>query len=200
MGVLDKVTSRLRRDAGISVERTHLYKRERTDAPPPDITATVDRIALVPATEIASLCVLGFDERDEWRQRLERGDECYAAWIGSDLVHYSWVQTRGAHAIASAGLDVPIREHDLWIYNCRTSELHRGQRIYPHTLQHIIREQFNAGATTAWIYTAEENISSQRGVERAGFTLVQILRALRLGRRYRALDREQAAPGRSEVV
>jgi RimJ/RimL family protein N-acetyltransferase len=192
MGVIDKVTSRLRRDAGISVARTYLYRRAHTDAAPPDVAASVDRIARVRASDIESLCVLGFDDRDEWRQRLERGDQCYAAWVGSELVHYSWVQTRGAHPIASAGIVVPIRERELWIYNCRTSEQHRGQKIYPRTLQHILAEHFGAGATTAWIYTAEENIASKRGVERAGFTLVQVLRALRLGRRYRALDMEPA--------
>jgi RimJ/RimL family protein N-acetyltransferase len=188
VGVVDKVVSRLRRDAGISIERTCLFKRDRTDAPPPDVAASVDRVARIFARDIDTLCALGFDDREDWRRRLERGDHCYGAWIGADLVHYSWVQTRGAHPIATAGIEVPIRERELWIYNCRTSELHRGRRIYPHTLQHICREQFAAGATTAWIYTAEHNLPSRRGVERAGFALVHKLRALRLGRRYRALS------------
>jgi RimJ/RimL family protein N-acetyltransferase len=188
VGVIDKVASRLRRDAGISVERTCLFKRDHTDAPPAEVTASVDHVARIFGPDIASLCALGFDDREDWRQRLERGDHCYGAWLGSDLVHYSWVQTRGAHPIATAGIEVPIRERELWIYNCRTSELHRGRRIYPHMLQHIVREQFGAGARTAWIYTAEHNIPSQRGVERAGFTLVHKLRALRLGRRYRPLS------------
>jgi hypothetical protein len=195
MGVIDKVTSRLRRDAGISVERTRLYKREHTDAAPPEIDTPVDRIARVRASELARLCVLGFDDREEWLRRLDRGDQCYGAWVGPDLVHYSWVQTRGSHPITSAGIAVPVREYELWIYNCRTSELHRGHKIYPRTLQHILAEHFGAGATTAWIYTAAENVSSQRGVERAGFTLVKQLRALRLGRRYRALDVEPAERG-----
>jgi hypothetical protein len=186
VGVIDKVATRLRRDAGISVERTCLFKRDHTDAAPPDVAAGIDRVTRI--LDLASLCALGHDDREDWKQRLERGDLCYGAWLGADLVHYSWVQTRGTHAIATAGIKVVIREGEVWIYNCRTSERHRGRRIYPHTLQHICREQFAAGATTAWIYTAEHNVSSARGVERAGFTLVQKLRALRLGRRYRALS------------
>jgi hypothetical protein len=188
MGLIDKVSSRLRRDAGISVERTYLYKRQASDPPAPEVSTEVDvRIAIVPPSQIEELGALGFVERDDWKQRLERGDECYGTWLGPVLVHYSWVQTQGAHPIVAAGIEAPIRPGELWIYNCRTSEAHRGLRIYPRTLQQILCDRFASGAMTAWIYTAEQNVASQRGVERVGFTRVQTLRALRLGRRYRPL-------------
>jgi len=186
--VLEKVGSRLRRDAGVGLERTYLYRRESTEPPPQPVEAEVALvIEPVSAADLGLLCSLGVDGRDEWEQRIERGDQCYGAWIGSELVHYSWVQTRGAHTIAAAGLDMPFRPGELWIYNCRTSAARRGLKIYPRTLQYVMATEFARGATTAWIYTAEHNVASQRGVQRAGFVHVLTLRALRLGRRYQAL-------------
>lgn len=193
MGFINKVGSRLRRDAGVSMERTYLYGREASASPVPEITSPVPlHIARVRADELQQLVALGPDEHEEWMSRMLRGDACYGAWVESKLVHYSWVQTSGEHSIETAGIDLPIRPGELWIYNCRTSNEHRGLKIYPRVLQHIMRERFAEGAVVAWIYTAEHNVASQRGVERAGFTRVRTLRALRLGRMYRALSSEPA--------
>ncbi|NVB76950.1 MAG: hypothetical protein HOV81_01020 [Kofleriaceae bacterium] len=183
--------SRLRRDAGVSIERTFLYKRDASDPVPEAIASGVElRIAPVSPAETGVLDALGLDDRDEWRQRFDRGDECYGAWLGSELVHYSWVQNHGFHPIGYAGIDVEVRPGELWIYNCRTSDAHRGQKIYPRTLQRIVNDRLSAGATTAWIYAAAGNVASHGGIARAGFVHVETLRALRIGRRYRPLASE----------
>jgi hypothetical protein len=199
MGLIGKVTSRLRRDAGFGLERTYLYELETSVPRPPAVSPSVPvRIDLVPAADIERLSTLGVDDRAEWDLRLRRGDECYGAWLGSELVHYSWVQTRGRHVIASAAMDVSVRPAEPWIYNCRTAVAHRGQRIYPRTLQRIVDDKRAEGCTAVWIYAAEDNVASQRGFERAGFLRVQTLVALRLGRRYRALS--SASAGASAVT
>jgi len=187
MSFLARARTRLRR-VGIAIERTYLFKRSAATVTRGELYDDLDlRIGLVPPADIDSLCALGADNRETWKLRLERGDECCGAWIGDDLVHYSWIQLEGKHAITSAAIEIPLRTGEFWIYNCRTSETHRGRRIYPRTLERIVLDRFAAGSTTAWIYTTENNIASQRGVERAGFVRVQALRALRLGQYYRAL-------------
>jgi hypothetical protein len=193
MGLFAKVSHRLRRDAGIGVEHTFLYRHEVSAAPLPAIESPAQlRIARIPADEIDVLTWIGPDERAEWDARLHRGDDCYGAWIGDAFVHYSWVQTQGTHDIACAGIAMPIHRGELWIYNCRTSEAHRGLKIYPRTLQYILRDRFASGALVAWIYVGEHNIASRRGIERAGFTRVRTLRALRLGRMYTPLVSQAA--------
>jgi hypothetical protein len=191
MGLIDKVGSRLRRDAGVGIERTFLFKRASGDPTPEALTSDDTlHIAPVSATDSEVLGALGLEDRDEWRQRFDRGDECYGAWIGSELVHYSWVQNQGHHAIGFAGIEVAVRPGELWIYNCRTSDAHRGRKIYPRTLQRILSDRFSAGATAAWIYAAAGNTASHGGIARAGFVHVETLRALRIGRRYRPLASE----------
>src|SRR4051794_1286014 len=104
MRLIEKVSTRLRRDAGISIERTYLYRRRSSDRSPLPVQSNVDiHIALVECEQIDSLVALGHDDRDDWRERLDRGERCYGAWLASELVHYSWVQTQGTHPIVPAG-------------------------------------------------------------------------------------------------
>jgi hypothetical protein len=188
LSMLGKLGSRLRRDAGIGVERTYLYKRHALDAMPADVPTDANvRIERIPLQQLDAIAALGSADPGEWRQRLDRGDCCYGAWVGSELAHYSWVQTSGRHPIMTAGVEPTIRIGELWIYNCRTADAHRGKRLYPCTLQRIVRDYFATGAVEAWIYTSADNVPSQRGVVRAGFVKHQTLRALRFGRRYRRL-------------
>jgi hypothetical protein len=186
--LLGKLGSRLRRDAGISVERTYLYKRSVDDAMPVELPAAPDVcIERIAPAQIHVLSALGSPDPDDWRQRLDRGDGCYGAWVGGELAHASWVQTSGGHPVAAAGIDLWIRIGELWIYNCRTADAHRGKHLYPRTLQRIAHDYFVAGAIDAWIYASADNAASQRGIIRAGFVKHQTLRALRFGRRYRRL-------------
>ena len=194
MGLIGKVSTRLRRDAGVGVERTYLYACECgavESARPLDPALA---LGLVPACDIESLATLGFADPDEWRERLARGDRCHGAWIGHELVHYSWVQTTGHHPIGAAGIEVSVRPGDVWIYNCRTADLHRGKRIYPATLRAIATDYAGAVARTAWIYTSSANTASQRGITRVGFVQRATLRALRLGRRFRPLSTQHLPP------
>ena len=187
---LGRLHSKLRRDARISVERTLLYRRARdreattTSALPDGMT-----ISLLSAHEVTQLGMLGPFDVEDAAGRLERGDRCYGTRINGALVHYSWVQHLGVHAITSAGVEVEIREGDLWIYNCRTSQTHRGRGIYPRTLEWITANAFQQGARCAWIYAADSNIASQRGIQRASFERVSTLLALRLGPFVRPLER-----------
>jgi RimJ/RimL family protein N-acetyltransferase len=180
LALFDKVSARLRREARVGIERTIVYRR--TEAPSRMPAAAGLTIRPLEGTEVHQLASLGPFDPDEAATRFARGDRCMSAGLGEELVHYSWVQVCGVHAITSAGVDAPIPDGELWIYNCRTSQAHRGLRIYPTTLTHILGDAFERGARCAWIYAAESNVASHRGIERAGFELVTTLHALRFGR------------------
>lgn len=181
--VLAKSLDRLRKDAGVGVQRMDMFKTTAPLALP----AGDLRIERIDRDQLGLLEALGPSDRAGWEARLERGDRCYGAWVGRDLAHYSWVQSAGSHLIAGAGHTVQIAPGEIWIYDCRTADAHRGQRIYPRTLARIVADHFAAGAHTAWIYTRGDNTASQRGLLRAGFTASHSLRALRVGRHYREL-------------
>jgi CelD/BcsL family acetyltransferase involved in cellulose biosynthesis len=181
--------ARLARDAGIGFERTYLYRLERERGPRAAAAPQGLRIAVIDDRSIACIGAVGPVELDACRARLARGDKCYGAWLGNELVHTSWVQSVGDHPIDSAGITVPIAPREFWIYNCRTADAHRGKGIYAQTLTRIAADHFAGDATRGWIYNAEGNAASQRGIARVGFERYDTLRALRFGRRVRPLGR-----------
>jgi CelD/BcsL family acetyltransferase involved in cellulose biosynthesis len=190
---LREIRAKLRtvfRRLGIGLERTHVYRIDRGRTPPRPAPAPDGlRIAIIDDRSIACIGAVGPVELAACRARLARGDKCYGAWLGNDLVHTSWVQSIGDHSIDSAGITVSIRPREFWIYNCRTADGHRGKGIYAQTLTRIAADHFAGDATRGWIYNAESNAASQRGIARVGFERHDTLRALRLGRRVRPLPR-----------
>jgi hypothetical protein len=183
--VLRKVASKVNRYAGLSVQRTYLYRISR-----PDGWSTVElddksiSWELLSPERLAGLKDIGPFDVSDGLKRLERGDRCYTVCINGHLAHYSWVQRSGSHPITEAGLWVPVESGEFWIYDCRTVQRARGKGIYPATLKRIVNDHFNEGYCTAWIYTWRENIASQKGILRAGFGLVATLDALRVGTHY----------------
>ncbi len=134
--------------------------------------------------QVGRLLDIGPFDRSDGLRRMDRGDLCYTVCLDGRLAHYSWVQRSGSHPITEAALTLPVERGELWIYNCRTVDWAKGKRIYPATLERITNDHFAQGYWTAWIYTTQENIASQKGILRAGFCQVATLRALRVGSRY----------------
>lgn len=182
-----RLLSRVKQETAFTIERTYVYacsSRDRAalvDAPP---NVEIRRIEPAAISAIASIAT---PEPDEWLARLQRGDECYGAWVSGDLAHTSWVQRNGDHTIGSAGRTATVQPGTICIYNCRTADRYRGMRLYPRTLATILADAFARGLFRAWIYTTHHNVASQHGILRAGFQQVEELRALRVGRWIRPL-------------
>ena len=136
----------------------------------------------------------------EIQERYERGDACYVGLVNGRPGHFSWVQTRGRHEISDAGISIPVAEDEVWIYHCHTAPWCRGLRLYPLALSTILLHARADGAKRAWIYTTRDNVSSRRGILRAGFKLDLSLRALRVGPRRILLASVQARAVAARVV
>jgi hypothetical protein len=185
--LLRRVTRKIDSSAGLSIERTRLYRMMADQWSPelvrdPGITwHMLTPEALLQLREIGPFDVV------DGRNRIVRGDLCYAMSVGGRIAHYSWVQRSGSHPITTAGISVPIKQDEFWIFNCRTAEWAQGRGFYRATLKRIVDDQFRAAYKLAWIYTSSDNFASQKGILRAGFDMVSALSAVRLGSRYYAL-------------
>ena len=101
---------------------------------------------------------------------------------------YFWVLSRGRFAIAYAStpegcivhtsyivgsrFKFPFMgPHDYEIGPCFTDKRFRGRGIYPSVLRHIIQNKSMSGEWY-WMNVDENNISSIRGIEKAGFERV----------------------------
>ena len=76
------------------------------------------------------------------------------------------------------------------ICNCHTFPEYRGQGVYPMLLAAACRHLAASGYTRVIITCAPDNLSSVRGIEKAGFRKVKTLRSLILFTRWIASQRE----------
>lgn len=76
------------------------------------------------------------------------------------------------------------------ICNCATLPEYRGQGVYPLLLEAACRHLAASGFTRVIITCAPDNLSSMRGIEKAGFRKVKTLHSLILFTRWIARQRE----------
>jgi hypothetical protein len=167
----------VRQMARLGMQRVYLYEAESDgpiDAVEPSCSARCARLTGSEVSRLRALCS-GFTD-DVIAERLVRGDACYVCEDESNrILHASWVQSSGCHIIEDLGLQVIVDSTVVWIYDCRTLEAARGQRLYPLTLTTIRNEYGAKGCQRALIYTTPQNTSSQRGIAAAGFTRIATL-------------------------
>ncbi|RZJ34884.1 MAG: hypothetical protein EOO51_07875 [Flavobacterium sp.] len=65
------------------------------------------------------------------------------------------------------------------IGDCVTNADYRGKSIYPFVINKIAREQLHSGLSEVFINVNPDNVSSIRGIEKAGFQFFAHIRAKR---------------------
>lgn len=106
---------------------------------------------------------------DEMRDRLTRGDVCYATEINGEVASYQWVQYSGKHFIQQAESWITLKKGECWIYHARVSEKFRGNRINGLIKSSILIDAKNDGLKEAWVYTNKKNQANRKGLEKMGF-------------------------------
>src|SRR5258708_29332459 len=158
----------------------------------PRVPTTFMRVGPELAQELAQAMQL--DDPSVVLQRFARGCHCYAGRIEGKLATYGWV-TFDEEDIGELGLSIRLKAGEAYIWNCATLPAHRGQRLYPALLAHIVGELHRQGLHRAWIGTDTDNLPSQTGMALAGFQPVGdvfISRALTIRRTW--MRRRPGAP------
>jgi hypothetical protein len=105
----------------------------------------------------------------EMRERLTRGDKCYATEIDGEVASYQWVQYSGQHFIQQAGYNIEIKSEDCMIYHARVAHKFRGNRINGLIKSTILLDAKKEGLSKAWVYTNQKNTANRKGLEKMGF-------------------------------
>lgn len=122
-----------------------------------------------------------------WGELLKRdmeGAECYGAFIDNQLIHTSWVTDDDSISIEEIGDSLDLEVGECCVFDCNTLAEYRGCGAYPETLRHIAHCKKASGYNSLYIYTLSSNASSIRGIEKAGFQLVDIREAKARRRRF----------------
>ena len=121
-------------------------------------------------TNVNLLALMGTTTVDDVVNRIANDHVAFVAYVHDSPAAFGWM-ARGKARIGELNheLILPIGHRYLW--NFRTREEFRGLGIYPALLQHMIRYE-SARASQFWIIHAPENLSSLKGIIKAGFQFV----------------------------
>jgi ribosomal protein S18 acetylase RimI-like enzyme len=129
-----------------------------------------------------------------FQQMLTDGQMGFYVYLEGKVVHHSWVILNQSPVPKKCLVWLDLAWHNLFdgeahIHNCETAGDVRGRGIYPFVLTSISQFLFHEkGCRTIFISVAEDNLSSIRGIEKAGFMpaeSVEILNLLGLPLRFR---------------
>src|SRR5690348_8336649 len=127
----------------------------------PALPVTFRRIGLDSLSSLAG--IMHMDDQALIIRRFQRGKRCYGGFHGDQIVTYGWV-TFDEESIGELGLTARMREGECYIWDCATPPAHRGKRLYPALLAHILTTLAAEGIRRAWLGTDADNIPSQKGV------------------------------------
>lgn len=103
--------------------------------------------------------------------RLDDENTAYVAYIKDEPVGYGW---SGAKSVGVGDVFWPITPPDRGLWDFFTLENARGRGAYPHLLQAILRTEQDE-AEKFWLGHRVDNHASKRGIEKAGFQLVNFV-------------------------
>lgn len=142
------------------------YTWWRGDVLPP--LAPLPELHCEPVADVALLARLHDLTPEKIETRLADANTAYVAFFEDEPTGYGW---SGANAVGVGDTFWPITPPDRGLWDFATLPAWRGRGIYPHLLQAILRRE--AGEVEKfWIGHRLDNIASQRGIEKAGFQLV----------------------------
>jgi GNAT superfamily N-acetyltransferase len=121
-----------------------------------------------PVADVPLLAGLHNVESAKIEERMVDANTAYVAFIADEPAGYGW---SGANSVGVADVFWPIPPHSRGLWDFFTLESARGRGIYPHLLQAILRREQNE-AEKFWLGHRVDNYASQRGIEKAGFSLV----------------------------
>jgi len=126
--------------------------------------------------------LMAYMDRSAALQRIKEGFEeeyePFVAFSEGKVAHVSWLFH--PPEVKETLVVFHLHEDQCSIGACLTSPEFRGMNIYPVVLQSILQEVVKRGAKAAFIAAAPSNTASIRGIEKAGFRLIETVRGFRL--------------------
>ena len=147
----------------------------------PVIDATFCRVSAESITELSAL--MEATTSTAIINRLERGRRCYVAQVEGRFVAYGWVSF-DEEFIGELNLRLRLLPGEAYIWDCATLPAFQRNRLYSALLTYILADLKSEHFHRILIGADFENVTSQKGIARAGFRHVaDLIRARVLARR-----------------
>ena len=135
------------------------------------------------------------EEHCSWKVKLVRLRFCLEAKGNFRIFYYLSEDGKVVHTTYAIGKCVKfpyMEEGSIRLGPCKTEEAFRGRGIYPKILTHILKSKEFDG-TTITMVVKEDNFSSIRGVEKAGFVPCGKVRKCKKTKKFYLVDDETKA-------
>ncbi|WP_178988983.1 hypothetical protein [Winogradskyella schleiferi] len=106
------------------------------------------------------------------KSNLRKGRRCYFIKDSGNIVHRSYL-------ISKVFLLKSINKIGPAIGDCSTVNSHRGQSIYPFVINKIAQDVLDNDHKSVFVIVNKDNLSSIRGIEKAGFSKIASIVAKR---------------------
>ena len=164
----------------------NLYERDLTQPIAPvraKVEVTLAQATPADADALAVLTAradgLGSDRipsvADEITRRFERGNLCFVARIGPQIVHYNWVSLGWQNSLAGRFIVLP--DDAAYCGGASTDEAWRGKAIHPAVHAMILRHLQTKGFRRAYTFAPFDNRPAWITVERMGWARSGVMMA-----------------------
>jgi GNAT superfamily N-acetyltransferase len=102
--------------------------------------------------------------------RSERGDRIFVAHHQGILVAYLFATTNECE-IGEIDDLLDVEQNEVYLYDAYTRPVFRGKGIYPHLITKAAEYFKSESYERAMIFSTQDNLSSNRGIDRSGFEL-----------------------------
>jgi GNAT superfamily N-acetyltransferase len=139
-------------------------------------------------SEIQSICnfPLGFVSdhvEQEYLDRFSKQHFCCVLTQDDQILAYGWVNPQHHHFIGELDVWVDLKEDTEMLYDFATNENYRGQGLYPYLLQKICTRN----AKNKLIYILSNNNNSRKGILKANFKLLGLVKGINKNKLQRLL-------------
>lgn len=148
-----------------------IYRIEPLKGTTADIDVPGLRLVKLSDEDLRRLCPPGSEFARQAERMNELGyNDAFGAFIGDDLTHISWLVS-AEHDRISPIRDIKLDDGQAEITHCQTGTAWRGRGIYPCVIRLLCAEAARNGVRTVFMATDPDNVSSQRGISKAGLEL-----------------------------
>jgi hypothetical protein len=108
--------------------------------------------------------------RDQYRDRMRRGEKCFLALVDSEIAHVNWLCFSWGEAVPCH--PIFLQPGEVYTTDAFTPNKFRGQNIHAHILSEMLRYAQNRGYLRAYTVTRLARRTSMRAFHQLGWRTV----------------------------
>jgi len=108
--------------------------------------------------------------REQYRDRMRRGEKCFLALVGSEIAHVNWLCFSWGEAVP--GHPIFLQPGEVYTTDAFTPDKFRGQNIHAYILSEMLRYAQNKGYLRAYTVTRLASRASMHAFRQLGWHTV----------------------------